>query len=210
MQPTVISLCCGAGGLDLGFERAGFEMIWGIDIDKDSCLSHNKNFLNEVVNGDVFHVDIDLIPKSDLIIASLPATTFSLSGGYSYKSIFADKGILQYKDRIFEIVQNNKPIAFLIEGHKTFLKEHMFNDYLARLNSINYQISYEILNTKDYGIAQNKERLIIVGIKKQLNVSFEFPLKHPENVTVKDVIKNLDHIDYENRKKIYFKTLERI
>ncbi|AIQ50657.1 DNA cytosine methyltransferase [Paenibacillus sp. FSL R7-0331] len=204
MQPTAVSLLCGAGGFDLGLERAGFKIIYGIDIDETSCQTYRHNFSNKVVNEDFFSVNSEDIPQSDLIISSLPASSFSTTVRYSYKSTYTYNEKVRYEDKVYEIIQSKKPKVFIIEGHKNFAKEHKFNSYLDLLKSIGYRISCEILNTKNYGIAQNKDRLIIVGVMDQLNITFKFPLKHSEIVPLKDVIKVLDHIDNKERKKISF------
>ena len=77
---TAVSLFCGAGGLDMGFERAGFRTIWANDFDKDACKTHQNWSKCEVVCGDISKIDMSSIPVSDVILGGFPCQGFSLSG----------------------------------------------------------------------------------------------------------------------------------
>lgn len=77
---TAVSLFCGAGGLDLGFDRAGFKTIWANDIDADACKTHQSWSKAEVVCENISKIDMSKIPVSDLILGGFPCQGFSLSG----------------------------------------------------------------------------------------------------------------------------------
>ncbi|MBB6022426.1 DNA (cytosine-5)-methyltransferase 1 [Paenibacillus sp. JGP012] len=194
MQPTVISLFCGVGGLDLGFNKAGYKVIWGIDINKDSCFSHRAWSDTEIRNEDIRSINKLEIPDSDVIVGSVPVNSFSRT--YSTKYGEEKKN---YIDIVIDIIEFKSPKAFLLEVNKFEFKDDLLRKYILRFNTIGYDVSYKLLNTKDYSIAQHKERLILVGCKSEFNTLFQFPKIHSNLVTVREAIKDLGFIDHKDR-----------
>lgn len=110
---TAVSLFCGAGGLDLGFEKAGFRTIWANDFDKDACKTHQNWSKAEVVCGDISKIEMSNIPVSDVILGGFPCQGFSLSGP---RKIDDSRNVL-YKHYV-KLVKQNRPAAFIGENVK--------------------------------------------------------------------------------------------
>ncbi len=189
---TMISLFCGAGGLDLGFERAGFKTIWANDFDEDACKTHNGWSNANVVCGDISKIDMSEIPISDVILGGFPCQGFSLSGP---RKIDDSRNTL-YKHFV-KLVRQNQPAVFVGENVKGLLT--MGNGLI--IDAINedfsecgYDVFYQLVNAKNFGVPQDRERVIIVGFRKDLNIEiFSLPLSSGENiVTLKDAFHELE------------------
>ena len=113
---TAISLFCGAGGLDMGFERAGFRTIWANDFDPDACKTHEQWSTAKVVCGDVAKIDAATIPDADIMLGGFPCQGFSLSGP---RKIDDSRNVL-YKHYV-RIVKAKKPLMFVGENVKGLL-----------------------------------------------------------------------------------------
>ena len=113
---TAVSLFCGAGGLDLGFEQAGFRTIWANDFDKDACKTHQNWSKAKVFCGDISKVNIDDIPSSDIVLGGFPCQGFSLSGP---RKIDDSRNVL-YKHYV-NIVRKKQPKIFVGENVKGLL-----------------------------------------------------------------------------------------
>ncbi|PQQ45487.1 DNA cytosine methyltransferase [Bacillus thuringiensis] len=200
-KPTVVSLLCGAGGMDYGFQQAGFEILLGIDIDKDSCETHRNWSGTKVANIDITKVEVDQIPDSDVIIGGFPVHSTCL-----VKNGFKDmNNSINLLNILFNIIGKKRPKAFLLESipaQLTVNKGESFKDILNMFQDIGYDVTYEVMNSKNYGIAQNKIRLIMVGIRKDLCIKYEFPLKNECTYTVKEVLEDIVIENKEERKLI--------
>lgn len=201
MQPTVVSLFCGAGGLDLGFNKAGYKVIWGIDINKDSCCSHRAWSGAEIINEDIRNINKLDIPYSDVIVGSVPLNGFSKFGVKKYEE---EKN---YIDIVIDIIDFKGPKTFLLEVNR--FTDDLLKKYILRFNTIGYDVSFKLLNTKDYGIAQHKKRLILVGCKSELDILFQFPEIYSNLITVRESIKELGIIDLKDRFCISEETFQR-
>jgi len=120
MKPKVVGLFSGAGGMDLGFEKAGYEVIWANDIDRWAVETYRKNFpKTEVVLGDIRDIEDSIIPDCDVVIGGFPCQDFSVLGGSTRKGITAKRGKL-YKEFV-RIVKAKKPKIFVAENVKGIL-----------------------------------------------------------------------------------------
>ena len=171
----VISLFAGCGGLDLGFEKAGFDIVWANEFDKSIWetykLNHQKTILN---TSDIRCLSSSDIPDCDGIIGGPPCQAWSEGG----KRL----GIKDPRGQLFfdyiRIVTEKKPKFFLIENVQGILEakhKHSLNQFLLLLSEAGYNISYELLNAADYRIPQDRFRVFFVGIRKDLKAKFEFP-----------------------------------
>lgn len=187
---TAISLFCGAGGLDMGFERAGFKTIWANDFDIDACKTHESWNTATVICDDVAKIGEESIPIADVILGGFPCQGFSLSGP---RKINDSRNIL-YKHYV-RIVKAKKPLMFVgenVKGLLTMGNGMIIDAIIEDFSDCGYDVYYQLVNAKDYGVPQDRERVLIVGFRKDLNIhQFEFPTPRNYTVTLKDALKNI-------------------
>lgn len=187
----VISFFTGAGGLDLGFDLNGFDVLYATDIDEACCSTLKKNLggvlsKNTVVEkADIRKLDLATLPKNvDLIIGGPPCQSFSASG----RRAGGAAGRLDDRGTLFEayckIVDHVKPKAFLFENVRGILGTNKGQDWEVIVSSfkrIGYKISYRILDALDYGAPQQRERMIMVGHTLDHDFLFPTPLFGPDS-----------------------------
>lgn len=167
----VVSLFSGCGGTDLGFLKAGHDLIWSNDIDRYACSSYEANLGLKPAVGDVSK--IKRFPSTDILVGCYPCQGFSIYGARRKD----DSRNFLYMQFIRALKQT-KPKFFLTENVKGLLfgyGQMIFRDMLKRFNSNNYEVYWRLVNAKDYGVAQDRERVIMVGRRKDLVGSYEFP-----------------------------------
>lgn len=188
----VVSLFAGCGGLDLGFERAGFDVIWANEFDptihQTYRLNHPKTELN---TSDIRNLSIADIPDCDGIIGGPPCQSWSLGG--KCLGVEDERGKLVYD--YIRIVKGKKPKFFVMEnvpGMVTPRHITAFNEFLDLFRDAGYTIKYELMDASDFKIPQDRQRVIIVGIRKDLNVEYLFPVKlDSKPVTLFEAIQDL-------------------
>ena len=187
---TAISLFCGAGGLDIGFERAGFKTIWANDFEPDACKTHENWSDAEVVCGDIAKVDINTIPDADIILGGFPCQGFSLSGP---RKIDDSRNVL-YKHYV-DIVKHKKPLMFVgenVKGILTMGEGKIIEAIIDEFAQCGYDVYCELLNARNYEVPQDRERVIICGFRKDLRIKhFEYPRPRNYIVTLKEALKNI-------------------
>ena len=173
----VVSLFAGCGGLDLGFERAGFEVVWANEYDTTIHATYRLNHPNTELNtSDIRRLSAQDIPDCDGIIGGPPCQSWSL-GGRSL-GIEDERGRLVYD--YIRIVSEKKPKFFVMEnvpGMVTPRHLKAFNQFLDLFRDAGYRIRYELMNAADFKIPQERLRVIVVGIRKDLDVEYFFPVK---------------------------------
>ncbi len=175
---TAVSLFCGAGGLDIGFEQAGFKTIWANDFDKDACETHQNWSSAKVVCGDIAKVDVTEIPDSDIILGGFPCQGFSLSGP---RKIDDSRNVL-YKHYV-RIVKAKQPKIFVgenVKGLLTMANGNIFEAIKDEFSQCGYNVFSQLVNARDFGVPQDRERVIIVGIRKDFDIN-DFPIPVPKN-----------------------------
>ena len=187
---TAVSLFCGAGGLDLGFERSGFKTIWANDFEEDACKTHENWSGAKVVCGDIAKVEASDIPNADIILGGFPCQGFSLSGP---RKIDDSRNVL-YKHYV-RIVKEKRPLAFIGENVKGILTMGggaIIEAIVDEFAECGYDVHYKLLNARDYGVPQDRERVLICGFRKDLGIkNFEYPMPRPYRVTLRDALKNI-------------------
>ncbi len=187
---TAISLFAGAGGLDMGFERAGFRTIWANDFEPDACKTHEKWSTAKVVCADVAKVDVSKIPDADIILGGFPCQGFSLSGPRKLD----DSRNALYKHYV-RIVKAKKPMMFVGENVKGLLSMgsgSVIDAIVAEFSDCGYDVYYKMLNARDYEVPEDRERVIIVGFRKNLGIrGFEYPRPRSYRVTMREALKNI-------------------
>ena len=198
----IIDLFCGIGGLSLGFEQVGFEVVAAIDMWKDAVVTYNHNRKDKVAKVETVEdfnekelLEIIASQKITGIIGGPPCQGFSTVGRREVDDP-RNKMYLEF----YKAVKIANPDFFVIENVKGMLtlnKGAFVKDLIERFgpNGLGYNISYQLLNAADYGIPQNRYRVFYVGIKGK---DFKFPEPYNYQLTAKDGISDLEGSDNEH------------
>ena len=190
---NIVSFFAGAGGLDLGFQNAGFNVIWANEYDKEIWETYQKNHPHTVLDKrSIVNVPSDEVPECDGIIGGPPCQSWSEAG--------AMKGIEDKRGQLFfdfiRILEAKQPKFFLAENvsgmllgrHSPALEniKEMF-----RNAGIGYELSFEMVNACDYNVPQDRKRVIFVGIRKDLGFKYEFQKPNFPKLTLQNAISDL-------------------
>lgn len=172
----VVSLFTGAGGLDLGFSRAGARIVFANDIDEDSCNTYRRNFGDHIVCSDIKKINVEDIPDCDLIIGGYPCLGFTVA---NINRSTKDKRNYLYLEYL-RMLEAKKPPFFLVEnvpGMKSLANGELFSTMLEQFRNAcpGYSVRITILNAADYGVPQLRRRLIILGTKNEEKKTLYFP-----------------------------------
>lgn len=177
MGYKVVSLFSGGGGLDIGFKRAGYNIVWANDVNKDAVNTYKKNVDLNIICQDLYDIDEKCIPACDVVIGGPPCQSFSLAGNRNSDD---SRGRLVW--RYIDIIRQLQPKAFLFENVTGLLSaknkdgDKILPLLLKTFADEGYNLSYKVLNAADYGVPQLRRRLIIVGIRGILS-NFTFPVE---------------------------------
>lgn len=180
---SVVSLFSGGGGLDLGFLNAGYKIIWANDSNRDAVECYRSNIGEHIVCEDIYKVSLSDIPLADVIIGGPPCQSFSLAGNRNSDDL---RGQLVW--RYLDILKSHMPKAFLFENVVGLLSaknkngEKILPILISQFEALGYSVSCATLNAADYGVPQQRKRVIIVGIKGDIPFTFPKPT-HNENGT---------------------------
>ena len=189
----IISLFSGCGGLDLGFERAGFKIPIANEFDKDIWetfrINHPDTYLFE---GDIRDINAEEFPNDvDGIIGGPPCQSWSEAG--SLKGINDERGKLFYD--YIRILRKVKPKFFLAENVSGMLSKRnseAVQNIIKMFEESKYSVTLNRVNAADYGVAQDRERVFYIGFRTDLKVDFKFPKPTtPEHLTLRDTIEDL-------------------
>ena len=184
----VASLFCGCGGTDVGllgdFEFLGnyyasndLEIVYANDIDDNACNIFRKNFGIKPDNRDIRDVASDEIPEFDILTGGFPCQSFSIIAQNPKRlGVKDERGKLFFE--MCRILREKQPKCFIAENVKGILtanKKSAFPLIIKEFEESGYDVWYSILNSANYGVPQKRERVIIVGFRKDLGVKFEFP-----------------------------------
>lgn len=187
----LISLFAGAGGLDLGFQKAGFQIVAANESDKTIWETYEKNHEAELIRGDISEISSEEFPECDGIIGGPPCQSWSEAG--ALKGIEDPRGQLFYE--YIRILKDKKPKFFLAENVKGMMaKRHTeaVENIVSQFEDAGYDVFIHLLNASDYGVPQDRKRVFYVGFRKDLNINFEIsPEKYDYKVTLKDAIYDL-------------------
>lgn len=197
----LVSLFSGIGGIDLGFEFAGFETIWANDFDKAACETYRANVGNNIVHGDIRLVK-DQIPDHDVLVGGFPCQPFSTLGKLQGFDDEKNRGTLFFE--IMDIAQKHDTKVIVLENVKN-LTTHDGGKTFARIkkemDEAGYFFNAQVLNSQDYGIPQRRNRVFIVAFSKKYfkDVPFVYPEKEDLRITTQDLLD-------ENVEEKYFLT----
>lgn len=191
MPVKMVSLFAGAGGLDLGFEKAGFRTIWANEFDKQIWATFEHNFpRTKLDRRSIVDVSPEEIPNCDGIIGGPPCQSWSEAG--------AGRGIDDKRGQLFydylRILEAKQPKFFLVENVSGILSarhSEAFNGFLKAFEDTGYTISWQLVNANDYDVPEDRQRVIIIGYRKDLKKKFEFPKPQKHKPTLKEAIGDL-------------------
>lgn len=198
MKPRVIDLFAGVGGLSLGFEKKGFDVVLANEYDASIATSYIANHKNtKMIVGDITSLDLEdtfgkLAGTIDVVIGGPPCQGFSQKG--QRKTIHDERNFLfKYYVSVVELV---KPKYFVMENVPNLLTAEggYFRHEIEELfNKLGYSLEYGVLNASDYGIPQNRRRAVIIG--KLDGDAPKLPVPKRNNVTIWDAISDLAYLE---------------
>jgi len=189
----IVSFFAGAGGLDLGFEQAGFRVVWANEYDKEIWETYEKNHPNTVLDKrSIVDVAADEVPACDGIIGGPPCQSWSEAG--------AARGIQDKRGQLFydfiRILEAKQPKFFLAENVSGMLISKHTEALegikkLFRNAGIGYELSFQMLNAADYNVPQDRKRVFFIGIRKDLDFKYQFPTQTFPKIALEEVIFDL-------------------
>lgn len=175
---TFIDLFAGIGGIRKGFEDENTECVFSSEWDKFAAKTYEANY-GEIPNGDITKIKEEEIPKHDVLLAGFPCQPFSNIGkreGFEHET----QGTLFFD--VLRILKYHMPKMFLLEnvtGLLTIQKGETFRIIISNLESLGYSVFYKVLDAQNFGLAQVRKRIIIVGFHKNLEINtFAFPISN--------------------------------
>jgi DNA (cytosine-5)-methyltransferase 1 len=181
-----IDLFAGVGGMRLAFESVGGKCVFSSEWDKDSQKTYAANF-GEIPHGDITEISASEIPNFDILLAGFPCQPFS-SIGQRQGFLHATQGTLFYD--VLRIIEEKRPAGFLLENVVGLInhdKGNTFKIIIGALESEGYEVFYQVLDSADFGVPQNRKRIYIVGFDKKRfsgQIKFEFPEPTGEDVFI--------------------------
>ncbi|WP_427050398.1 DNA cytosine methyltransferase [Paenibacillus sp. TC-CSREp1] len=191
---TVAEFFCGGGLMAVGLKAAGYDITFANDFDKRAAEAYAYNLGDYVVCGDITSDEIQAqIPDADIFAGGPPCQDYSVAGTGAGEKGERGKLVWTYLD----IIARKQPKAFVFENVKGLITKknwHTFDALIASFAEIGYNVSWRLINAWDYGVAQKRERVFIVGVRKDIGFTFEFPETRPEDYrtqVLRDVIGDL-------------------
>ncbi len=187
----VISLFSGAGGLDLGFKRAGFTTVFANEYDKTVWPTYKANFTGVPLNtGSIVDIQVDTLPPADGVIGGPPCQSWSEAG--AHRGIDDKRGqLFSEYERILEHVNPKFFLAENVSGILSARHKAAFDVIIKRFEGLGYRVAHRMLRASNFGVPQDRDRVIIVGIRSDLGCEFVFPGPVGRAPTLRDAINNM-------------------
>lgn len=170
----VVSLFSGAGGLDLGFVRHGFKIVWANDNYSDAVETYRNNIGRHVQKGDICEIPSSSIPDCDIVVGGFPCQGFSVA---NIKRSAKDSRNKLYIEML-RIIRDKKPDYFIAENVKGLMsldRGKVLEMIIGDFERAGYHVKYRLLNAADYGVPQIRQRIFIIGTRKELPTEIAFP-----------------------------------
>jgi DNA (cytosine-5)-methyltransferase 1 len=172
-NPRAISLFSGCGGSDYALNKLGYEIVWANDIWKTACDTYEDNLSNPKIEcGDIR--DFDTFPRADLLVGCYPCQGYTQGGKRNWKG--DDRNYLYREfDRILRRV---RPRGFVVENVNGMIfgeNRDLLINQLTRYRMAGYRVKWAVLNAKEYGVAQNRRRVFLVGVRSDQEFAYQFP-----------------------------------
>ncbi|MCX7068180.1 MAG: DNA cytosine methyltransferase [Methylococcales bacterium] len=171
----LVTFFAGAGGLDLGFSKAGFDVIWANEYDKEIWETYEKNHKSVYLDKrSITNIPIDEIPECDGIIGGPPCQSWSEAG--ALRGINDKRGQLFYD--FINVLADKQPKFFLAENVSGMLlpiHKKALENIKAMFKESGFNLSFQLLNVSNYGVPQDRKRVFFVGYRNDLGIEFKFP-----------------------------------
>jgi DNA (cytosine-5)-methyltransferase 1 len=181
---TFIDLFAGIGGFRIPLQELGGECVFTSEFNLPAQRTYLANF-GEMPSGDITQLDLASVPPHDLLCAGFPCQPFSISG--KMKGFEDTRGTLIYY--VFQLIETHQPRVVLLENVKHLVhhdKGRTLQTILLHLGELGYEVSWKLLNASDFGVPQNRERIIIIGHHRK---SFDFQqLDNKPRLVLKDIL----------------------
>jgi DNA (cytosine-5)-methyltransferase 1 len=203
MHKKIVSLFSGAGGLDKGFEKAGFDIVWANEFDPTIWETFEHNFPNTYLDKrSIRDVPSNDIPECIGIIGGPPCQSWSEAG--SLRGINDSRGQLFYE--FIRTLRDKKPLFFLAENVEGMLAQR-HAQALAKIKYLfkesGYNLSFKLINANNYNVPQDRKRVIFIGYRDDLNLTFEFPKESNYKPVLQDAIWDLKDSAIPAKEKNY-------
>ena len=179
-----LDLCSGVGGMTMGFHNAGFKTTFACDINPKCKTTYDLNFKTKLTIADLYDLSPSGYKPFDVLVAGFPCQSFSIAGkrlGFED----GDRGNVFFQ--LADILRIQKPKAFLFENVKNLVghdEGRTFQTIQDIIKQVGYKLYYQVLNTRDFGVPQNRERIFMVGLRDDIPKSFVFPAPVPLTNTI--------------------------
>ena len=189
----IVTFFSGAGGLDLGFEKAGFNCIWANEYDKDIWETYEKNHpYTKLDRRSITDISSEEVPDCDGIIGGPPCQSWSEAG--ALRGIKDKRGQLFYD--FIRILSDKQPKFFLAENVSGMLlpvHRKALENIKMMFKECGYELSFQLLNASDFGVPQDRKRVFFIGYRSDLGIKFKFPTGNSvfDKIKLKDAIKDL-------------------
>lgn len=173
INPTLVSLFSGCGGMDLGFIEAGFDVVWANEIFKGAVDTYRHNIGDHIVEKDIRDVKSNEVPNSTVIIGGFPCQGFSVANTGRNEDDERNGLYLEF----VRLIKEKKPQIFVAENVKGILtlgKGKIFEMIKKDFAEVGYDVRHEVLLAADYGVPQKRERVFIVGIRNDLKPDWSY------------------------------------
>lgn len=185
-----ISLFSGAGGMDLGFTRAGVDVVWANDFNAAACETYRLNFGEEIHHGSLIDFDYTALPDCDLVFGGPPCQGFSVAGKMNpddprSKLVFEFQKVVDAKRPQFFVMENVAALGRLAKF--AAVRKRLLDGY----RKMGYAVRYEILDSQYYDTPQRRERLIMIGTLRGVD-AIRFPAKSRRVVAAREVLSGFD------------------
>ena len=197
-----IDLFAGIGGFRLALESIGMKCIFSSEIDESAKETYFANF-GEYPSGDITKISANKIPEHDILCAGFPCQAFSIAG---HRKGFQDtRGTLFFD--IERIIKQKKPECIFLENVKGLVshdKGRTFKIIYKKLKKQGYNIFYKVINSRDYGVPQNRERIYIVGFRNN-EIEFNFDLMQKKKTSLSKILDSTNRHNKSELSKIALK-----
>lgn len=199
--PKILSLFSGCGGLDLGFTKAGFDIVWANEYDKTIWSTYISNHpQTQLYQGDLRAIPSNKMPDVVGVIGGPPCQSWSAGG--------ASRGIQDPRGRLFHeylrVIRDKKPLFFVAENVPGILgAKHSpaWQGILSAFQALGYNLSYQLLNARDYQVPQDRLRVILVGFQQSTKLTFRFPQPQPPGLNLQTALSGLCRNPHKTLKK---------